>query len=87
MEIESSREPQVGRPRWVYWRMMVTIILTAATAYLLSIFGYLPVNPFYATVMGSFIGVLYVLFESYYNNQMAKRWIEHNKPNDGVDLK
>ena len=87
MKIESSPEPQVERPRWVYWRMMVTIVLTAITAYVLSVFGYLPVNPFYATVVGSFIGVLFVMYESFYGRHIAKRWEAVNKPKEGVDLK
>ena len=87
MEIESDSEPQEERPRWVYWRMMVTILLTAITAYVLSVFGYLPVNPFYATVMGSFIGLLFVLYESFYGRHIAKRWVKANKPKEGADLK
>ncbi|MFW9847601.1 MAG: hypothetical protein ACFFF4_00570 [Candidatus Thorarchaeota archaeon] len=87
MEIESSKDPQLRRPRWVYWRMMVTVLLSAITAYLLSVFGYLPVNPFYATVMGSFVGLLFVLYESFYSRHIAKRWIKANKPNEGAELK
>jgi hypothetical protein len=83
MEIETT----TGRPRWWYWRMMITVVLSSATAYFLSIFGYIPVNPFYATVMGSFIGVLYVLFENYSGRHMANRWVEHNKPKEGAELK
>ncbi|MHA1907894.1 MAG: hypothetical protein ACW98Y_11410 [Candidatus Thorarchaeota archaeon] len=67
--------------------MMVTIVLTAITAYILSIFGYLPVNPFYATVMGSFIGVLFVLYESFYGRHIERRWRAVNKPREGAELK
>ncbi|MHA2423363.1 MAG: hypothetical protein ACXAEF_01135 [Candidatus Thorarchaeota archaeon] len=87
MEIESTLEPKAERPSWVYWRMMVTVVLTAITAYVLSIFGYLPVNPFYATVMGSFIGVLFVLYESFYGRHIAKRWRSVNTPKEGAELK
>lgn len=83
MEIESEREI---RTYINFRRITFTIILTTITAYVLSVFGYLPVNPIYATVMGSFLGVVYVFYEICVGRQMIKQWQKLEDADKGADL-
>ncbi len=83
MDLESAGDMQ---PRINFRRVTLTVILTMITAYLLSVFGYLPVNPVYATAMGSFIGVVYVFYEICVGRQMFKQRRKLDESDKGVDL-
>ncbi len=81
MELEESGQ-KVRRYRANKWWMALTIASTAVTAYLLSIFGWIPVNPIYAVTIGSIFGFLFVFYQLFYFREISKRIVpEDPEPN------
>ncbi|MFW9953228.1 MAG: hypothetical protein ACFFD3_01655 [Candidatus Thorarchaeota archaeon] len=86
MEIDSPSGTSKRPIRINYRRVFLTIILTSFTAYILSVFGYLPVNPIYATIMGSLIGFLSVIYEFFVGRQMVKQLRSIKESEQGSEL-
>ena len=72
MELEESG-PMVRRYRVNTWWMMLAIVSTSTTAYFLSIFGWIPVNPIYAAIVGLLFGTLFVLYQLLYFKEISRR--------------
>ncbi|MFW9931490.1 MAG: hypothetical protein ACFFDR_02455 [Candidatus Thorarchaeota archaeon] len=63
----------------------MTVVSTASTAYIMSVFGWIPVNPVYAVIMGSVFGILFVIYQFFYYREIAKR-IEPEAPKRDGEL-
>ena len=82
MEIEESG-PGNRRRRVNVWWMTLSIVSSGATAYIMAIFGWIPVNPVYAVIMGSIFGLLFVLYQLFSSREMLKRMPSEELEADG----
>ncbi len=82
MELEESGKP-TRRLHVNIWWVNFSVIASAATAYILAVFGYLPVNPTYAIIMGAVFGTLFVLYQLFYFREMGKRIHPQSPEPDG----
>jgi len=72
MDLEESGRP-TRRFRVNIWWANFSVVASAATAYILSVMGLIPVNPVYAVIMGAIFGILFVLYQLVYIREMDKR--------------
>ncbi|UCE09870.1 MAG: hypothetical protein JSW61_13000 [Candidatus Thorarchaeota archaeon] len=60
------------RPKPPYARITLTVVVTALTALVLSIFGYIPLDPVTAVISGCLVSLVFVCYQSYYLNQVDR---------------
>ncbi len=68
---------------------MIAIITVSSgiTAYLLSVIGWIPVNPTYAATVGLLFGFMSVLYQLFYMRTMSRKYESYREKQDTVEIR
>ena len=83
--VESGLKRRRMRPN--FFAIAIITVSSGITAYLLSVFGLIPVNPTYAATMGFFLGFLYVLYQLFYWKTINGRYEKMREKEDTVEVR
>ncbi|MHA2263347.1 MAG: hypothetical protein ACXAEN_13210 [Candidatus Thorarchaeota archaeon] len=73
MTLESdSRQETEQKQKPPYARITITVVATALTALVLSIYGYIPFDPLTAVISGCLVSLVFVCYQTYYLNQISR---------------